>query len=118
MNRKLTIMLAPIDLVGVVNAYIGIAEVLLQRGHRIVFAVSDKWRGNLGVYGFEEAIIGHQESQTNEDPAKYWAEYLANSGLFGPISPIEKLKSLNSAEGMGDIISKLQESEPFFGTNC
>ncbi len=46
MYQKLTVLFAPIEGVGHVNACIGIAEVLKERGHKIVFAVSDLWSEN------------------------------------------------------------------------
>ena len=57
MANKLTILFAPIDAVGHVNACIGLAEALKDRGHRIVFLVSKPYSGQLFSYGFEEEIF-------------------------------------------------------------
>ncbi len=88
---------------GVVNSYIGIAVVLGDSGYRLVFVVSDKWKEKLNIYGFEEEIIELEKNETVEDPAKSSAEFFLNSGLFGFIPPIEKIKSLN-ATGLRDIL--------------
>jgi len=96
MSEKLTILFAPLDFVGVVNSCIGIAEVLRDSGHRIVFAISDKWKGKLNIFGFEEEIIELEKSETVEDPAKSSAEFFSNFGMFESIPPIEKIKSLNA----------------------
>jgi UDP:flavonoid glycosyltransferase YjiC (YdhE family) len=71
MPERLTILFAPLDAVGHVNACIGIAEVLRDRGHRIVFAISDNWRQKLKIYGFEEELIELSEKATVEDPTKF-----------------------------------------------
>jgi UDP:flavonoid glycosyltransferase YjiC (YdhE family) len=81
MPERLTILFAPIDAVGHVNACIGIAEVLRDRGHRIVFAISDNWREKLKVFGFEEELIELSKNGAIEDPAKFWAELCLKSGI-------------------------------------
>jgi len=111
MPERLTILFAPLDAVGHVNACIGIAEVLRDRGHRIVFAISDNWREKLKVYGFEEETIQLSKKATVEDPAKYWAEFILKAGLFGPSSPLEKIKSMNGA-GFKEMIDLYKTSDP------
>ncbi len=54
----MTVMFTPLNLVGPMNSAIGMAEVLKDSGHRIVFAVKSDWSGKLKKYGFEEEIIG------------------------------------------------------------
>ncbi|CAG2118709.1 unnamed protein product [Medioppia subpectinata] len=57
MHQNSTILFVPIDAVGHVNSSIGIAEVLIQAGHRVVFVVNEQWRGRLTKYGIEEVLI-------------------------------------------------------------
>jgi hypothetical protein len=111
MPERLTILFAPLDAVGHVNACIGIAEVLRDRGHRIVFAISDNWRQKLKIYGFEEELIELSDKVTVEDPAKFWAERCLKDGMFGPSSPLEKLKSL-AGDGFNEMINRYQTSDP------
>jgi len=111
MSENLTILFAPQEFVGVVNSCIGIAGVLRNSGHRIVFAISDKWKGKLNIYGFEEEIIELEKSETVEDPAKSSAEFVSNSGMFGSIPPIEKIKSMD-ATGMRDIVQQNKTLDP------
>jgi len=111
MSQKLKILFAPVDAVGHVNACIGIAEILRDKGHRIVFALSDNWRGKLNVYGFEEEIIELSGNETIEDPAKYWAEILSKSGMFGSITPMLKFKNMNN-NAFSQIINRVKDSEP------
>jgi UDP:flavonoid glycosyltransferase YjiC (YdhE family) len=91
MAQKLTILFAPVDAVGHVYACIGIAQVLRDRGHRIVFAISDNWRQKLKTYGFEEEIIELSDSREIEDPAKFWAQVIVKTGVLNSLSPIEKI---------------------------
>lgn len=42
---------------GHVNSCIGVGQVLLARGHRVVFAIDAAWKGKLAKYGFEEELI-------------------------------------------------------------
>jgi hypothetical protein len=108
MPERLTILFAPIDAVGHVNACIGIAQVLRDRGHRIVFAISDNWREKLKIYGFEEELIELSKKVTVEDPAKFWAELCLKSGMFGSSSPLEKVKRMNFKE----MIDRYKPSDP------
>jgi UDP:flavonoid glycosyltransferase YjiC (YdhE family) len=107
MHQKLTILFAPIDAVGHVNACIGIAEVLKERGHKIVFAISDMWSGKLTKYGFEEEITLFKENKTTEDPAKYWADFVKKTGFFGSIPPIEKITNMS---GFVEVINEIKNS--------
>jgi len=108
MPEHLTILFAPVDAVGHVNACIGIAEVLRDRGHRIVFAISDNWREKLKVFGFEEELIEFSKEETVEDPAKFWAELCLKSGMLGPKSPLEKMKGMD----FNDLINRVKASDP------
>jgi hypothetical protein len=111
MPERLTILFAPVDAVGHVYACIGIAQVLRDRGHRIVFAISDNWREKLKIYGFEEELIEHSKKVTVEDPAKFWAQLFRKAGMFGPSSPLEKIKSLLSI-GVKETIQNYKTSDP------
>lgn len=52
-----TILFSPMDSHGHVNSCIGVGQVLLARGHRVVFAIDAAWKGKLAKYGFEEELI-------------------------------------------------------------
>jgi hypothetical protein len=111
MSQKLTILFAPLEFVGNVNSCIGIAEVLRDSGHRIVFAISDNWRQKLKKYGFEEEIVELSESREIKDPAKFWAQFCLNVGMFGPSSPLEKMKRM-AGVGFKEIIDRYKTSDP------
>lgn len=42
---------------GHVNECISVAQVLLSRGHRVVFAVDAVWKGKLSKYKFEKLYL-------------------------------------------------------------
>ncbi|CAG2121577.1 unnamed protein product, partial [Medioppia subpectinata] len=52
MVQKLTILFAPVESVGHVNPCIGLGEVLLSRGHKVVFAVDQSFAGKLSPFGY------------------------------------------------------------------
>ena len=110
MRQKLTIMFAPPDGVGHVNACIGIGEVLRDRGHRIVFAVCDIWKNKLTKYGFEEEICRVNESDGDVDPGSYWAELFNKGGMFGAKPPMEKMRNFNKLTANG-LIQQIQSSD-------
>ncbi|CAG2166276.1 unnamed protein product [Oppiella nova] len=82
MHTKLTALFVPIDAVGHVNAAIGQAEVLILAGHRVVFAVSDQWRGRLTKYGIEEVLLHYDTYDNDKDPAREWADRLQENGVI------------------------------------
>jgi UDP:flavonoid glycosyltransferase YjiC (YdhE family) len=51
MSKKFTILFVPLDDSGHVNACIGLAECLRDRGHKIVVAIDPTFKGKLISYG-------------------------------------------------------------------
>jgi len=54
MSKSLTVLFAPLDGHGHINACHGLAEELRERGHRVVFTIDNVFKGRLKQYGFEE----------------------------------------------------------------
>ena len=52
-ERPLTILFWPESAYGPTNQCIGIGKVLLDRGHRVVFAAESSWKGRLSPLGFD-----------------------------------------------------------------
>ena len=71
LKKQLTILFLPLDTLGHINASIGIAEPLKQRGHRIVFGMATGWRGMLSPYGFEEVLYGEET-----EPARLYIDFI------------------------------------------
>ena len=53
-SDKLNILFAPLDAYGHFNACIGLAQPLLERGHNVIFATPNGWKGKLAKLGFQE----------------------------------------------------------------
>ncbi len=96
MGKSLKILFIPIDCVGHVNACTGIAQVLKERGHRIIFAIFESWSGELVKYGFEEELITLKSRDPDEDPAKYWADRFVNGGAIQSFTPLEKAVNIQT----------------------
>ncbi|CAG2114844.1 unnamed protein product [Medioppia subpectinata] len=101
---SLTIMFAPVEGVGHVNACIGLAEVLLSRGHKIVFVVNESYAGKLAPFGFVEEIVTSGEA-TNEKPGENIAKQRLESGLLSAETSYKSMQinmSLPFFEGKTD----------------
>src|SRR3954470_16365093 len=57
MRTTRTFLFMPESAYGPTNNCIGIANVLRERGHRIVFAAERSWEGKLEALGFEEDLV-------------------------------------------------------------
>ncbi|CAF1451234.1 unnamed protein product [Adineta ricciae] len=70
-KQQLKILFVPLDTLGHINASIGIAEELKQRGHRIVFGIATGWKGKISPYGFEEFLYGEDTK-----PAQIYVDFI------------------------------------------
>ena len=62
---------------GPTNNCVAIANVLAERGHRIVFVVDESFEGELDKRGFEERLMRMAPPEENADPtADPWAEFI------------------------------------------
>jgi MGT family glycosyltransferase len=62
---------------GPTNNCVAIANVLLERGHRIVFVADESFEGVLEAKGFEERLMRMSPPEENADPtADPWAEFI------------------------------------------
>ncbi len=62
---------------GPTNNCVAIAEVLRERGHRVVFVVDASFEGVLEQKGFEERLMSMTPPEENADPtADPWAEFI------------------------------------------
>jgi MGT family glycosyltransferase len=70
---------------GPTNQCIGIGKVLLDRGHRVVFAAEASWKGRLEPMGFEEELVdlaappegtGAEDAAGDEDAGAFWKEFI------------------------------------------
>jgi MGT family glycosyltransferase len=81
-SEALTIMFWPESAYGPTNQCIGLAAILRDRGHRIVFAAESSWAGKLAPLGFIEELVDLAEpadGAADEDPGKFWTDFIAET---------------------------------------
>jgi MGT family glycosyltransferase len=81
-SRRLTILLSPESAHGPTNQCIGIGNILLQRGHRVVFAAESSWKGRLEPLGFEEQLVDLADAAPTDDVADagaFWTEFIRDT---------------------------------------
>ncbi len=82
MPQPLTIMFWPESAYGPTNQCIGLAAILRDRGHTIVFAAESSWAGKLAPLGFVEELVDLAEpadGAVDEDPGKFWTDFIAET---------------------------------------
>jgi MGT family glycosyltransferase len=82
-TESLTVMFMPESAYGPTNQCIGLGKVLLDRGHRVVFAAEASWAGRLEPFGFVEALVDLAEPDpdavdTGEGAAagQFWIDFV------------------------------------------
>ena len=96
-ERPLTILFWPESAYGPTNQCIGIGKVLLDRGHRVVFAAESSWKGRLAPYGFEEELVDlaapPEDSTGDDDAGAFWKEFIKETAPEFRKPTIEQLES-------------------------
>ncbi|KAA0080560.1 glycosyl transferase [Mycolicibacterium sp. P9-64] len=78
----LTIMFWPESAYGPTNQCIGLAAILRDRGHTIVFAAESSWAGKLEPFGFVEELVDlaePAEDAAEADAGKFWTDFIAET---------------------------------------
>jgi len=90
MSESFTFLFAPLEgLVGHVNPQLGIAQRLLTRGHKVVFALPSSWKEKLEAMGFGvECLAGEDECNSKESWRIPIGRYLAACSM----TPIQRLE--------------------------
>lgn len=81
-SRPLTILFMPESAYGPTNQCVGIGKVLLERGHRVVFAAEASWRGKLAPMGFEEDLVDlapPAEDADEQDAGQFWKDFIRDT---------------------------------------
>ena len=68
MNRSRTFLFMPESAYGPTNNCIGIANVLRERGHRIVFSAERSWEGTLDALGIEDPYVAQLHAEIGVTP--------------------------------------------------
>jgi MGT family glycosyltransferase len=79
---QLTVLFLPESAHGPTNQCIGLGDLLLKRGHRVVFASESSWAGRLSPLGIEERLINLADPDpdaSGEDAGQFWTDFIAET---------------------------------------
>ena len=106
-----TIVLFPEAAFGPALNCVGIAQKLKQEGHNPVFICDKGFKGVFQKYGFEENLVDMSGGMSDEEVAKFWADFIAGHRPHFRLAPIEQLPSYGipgwEASGGSAIIARL-----------
>jgi MGT family glycosyltransferase len=80
--RPLTILFMPESAYGPTNQCVGIGKVLLDRGHRVVFAAEASWKGKLEPMGFVEDLVDlapPADGADDQDAGQFWKDFIRDT---------------------------------------
>src|SRR5437588_6610429 len=87
-----TIVFFPEGAFGPTNNCVGIARVLRDRGHRVVFVVEESFAGTLEAQGFEEALMRlGPPPEEPEVPGQFWKDFILETAPVFRRPTIEQL---------------------------
>ncbi|WP_066906227.1 nucleotide disphospho-sugar-binding domain-containing protein [Millisia brevis] len=95
-ERTLTVVFLPESAYGPTNNCVGIGDILLRRGHRVVMAAESSWRGKLAPLGFEEALVDLAPPAPEDDDAdagQFWKDYIRETAPVFRTPTIEQIDS-------------------------
>jgi MGT family glycosyltransferase len=79
MTRPITVLFMPESAYGPTNQCVGLGKVLLDRGHRVVFAAESSWEGKLAPLGFVEALVDLADPDPDageETAGQFWIDFI------------------------------------------
>ncbi len=86
-----TIVLFPEAAFGPALNCVGIAQQLKKMGHNPVFVCDKGFKGVFEKYGFEENLVDMSGGMSDEEIAKFWANFIAGHLPHFRLSPIEQI---------------------------
>src|SRR5215213_1532730 len=78
-SDALTVLFMPESAYGPTNQCIGLGRVLLDKGHRVVFAAEASWAGRLEPFGFVEDLVDLAEPDPDareEAAGQFWIDFI------------------------------------------
>ena len=91
MSSGKTIVLFPEAAFGPALNCVGIAQKLKAAGHNPVFVCDKGFKGVFAGYGFEENLVDMSGGMSDEEIAKFWANFIAEKQPHFRLSPIDQL---------------------------
>ncbi|TDQ55266.1 glycosyltransferase [Actinorugispora endophytica] len=113
-DQKLTVLFLPESAYGPTNNCIGIGDILLKRGHRVVFAAESSWKGRLAPLGFEEALVDltpPSEDGGEQDAGQFWKDYITQISPEFRKSTTEQLETVTRPI-LEELIAGVEYAEP------
>jgi MGT family glycosyltransferase len=94
-DQRLTVLFLPESAYGPTNQCIGLGNLLVERGHHVVFASESSWEGRLAPLGFEERLIDLAPPAPNasEDAGQFWADFIAETAPEFRKPTVEQLET-------------------------
>jgi MGT family glycosyltransferase len=72
-----TVVFFPEGAYGPTNNCVGIGQVLVERGHRVVFVLEESFAGTLEAQGFEERLMRlGPPPEVEEEPGQFWKDFI------------------------------------------
>jgi UDP:flavonoid glycosyltransferase YjiC (YdhE family) len=93
-----TILFMPANSQGHVNSSVAIAQVFVERGHRVVFILEKPFQGKLKSYGIQEVILESIIDPNNDqakDDQEYWPAFVAKNCSIFRKTPIDIIERFN-----------------------
>lgn len=100
MDSKLDVFFYSMDALGHVNACLGLAQELANRGNTITFLTSPAFEGHFKKFNFNEIPLTKESKDENkdDDPLKTFAAHLLTTGLLSNKTSLEKNVIMSTTE--------------------
>ena len=87
-----TVVFFPEGAYGPTNNCVGIGQVLVERGHRVVFIIEESFAGTLEAQGFEERLMRlGPPPEVEEEPGQFWKDFIRDTAPVFRKPTIEQL---------------------------
>ena len=91
-DERSTVVFFPEGAYGPTNNCVGIGQVLVERGHRVVFVVEESFAGSLEAQGFEERLMRlGPPAEVEEEPGQFWKDFIRETAPVFRKPTIEQL---------------------------
>jgi MGT family glycosyltransferase len=89
-----TVVFFPEGAYGPTNNCVGIGQVLVERGHRVVFVLEESFTGSLEEHGFEERLVRlGPRPEVEEEPGQFWKDFIRDTAPVFRKPTIEQLSA-------------------------
>jgi MGT family glycosyltransferase len=96
-DHPLTILFMPESAYGPTNQCIGLGDQLRRRGHRVVFASEESWKGKLEAMGFEEDLVQLApagDTSVEQDAGQFWKDFVRDTAPEFRKPTVEQLSTV------------------------